>query len=256
MTLRTVCQDALQRITGFEVPSSYYGNTNLTATSCVALVNAEGRALAREYRWSGLITPYTFTTVASTSSYILPADFLAFANRSLYDRANDRRMAGPTSAPDWQELQSSNLATGLVRFFRKVGNAIVIYPTPTVTGDVIAFDYYSSDWVSLQAGGTANRVGSDNDTFRLDEELLILGLKWRFLQAKGLPFEPEYKEYESLKEEARADDSGAGVIDLNNAPVSWDPDDVEVGGIIGGSVSSGSSSGSSGGSSSTIELLE
>jgi len=219
VSLLTVCRDALQRMTGFEVPSSFYGNTNLTAVSCVALVNAEGRALVREHRWGSLVTSHTITTVSGTDTYALPSDFLAFGNLSQFDRANDRRLKGPTSPMDWQELKSTVIgSTGLVRFFRKVGTNIVIHPTPTASGDTLAFDYYSSNWVALQAGGTAARVASDNDTFRLDEELLTLGLKWRFLQAKGLPFEPEYKEYEAIKEELRADDGGAGLIDLNAPP--------------------------------------
>lgn len=218
MSLLTVCQDALQRLTGFEVPSNYFGNTNLTAVACVALVKAEGRALVREHRWDSLVTSYTFTTVSGTDTYDLPADFMAFGNRSQFDRMNTRRLAGPTSPSDWQELKSTVIgSTGLVRFFRKVGSTIVIHPVPSATGDTLAFDYYSKNWVVDVASVAYDAPTADNNTFRLDEELLTLGLKWRFLQAKGLPFEPEYKEYEAIKEEVRAD-AGAGAINLNPMP--------------------------------------
>ena len=55
---------------------------------------------------------------------------------------------------------------------------------------------------------------SDADTARLDEDLLTLGLKWRFLQSKGMPFEAEYREYESIKSELLADNGGKPLIDL------------------------------------------
>jgi hypothetical protein len=89
-----------------------------------------------------------------------------------------------------------------------------IYPTPTVTGDTIAFDYYSKNWLTLQSGGTGTTIASDNDTPRLDDAIITMGLKWRFLQAKGFPFEAEYREYETIKTEMLADNAGKGTICL------------------------------------------
>jgi hypothetical protein len=41
-----------------------------------------------------------------------------------------------------------------------------------------------------------------------------MGVKWRFLQAKGMPYEPEYREYESVKESLKEDNGGRGSINL------------------------------------------
>ena len=101
------------------------------------------------------------------------------------------------------------------RWFRIEGSRIYIHPTPNVTGDTIAFDYYSRNTVVLQSDSShASDWASDNDTSRFDEELLTMGLKWRFLQSKGMPFEPEYKEYEAIKDELTADNGGKRMITL------------------------------------------
>ena len=217
MSLLSISQGALRRLSGFEVPSTYFGNNNLTAVSCVNLLQEAGNTLVRQHRWQELITEYTFTTTASTATYALPSDFKAFANMSQWDRTNQWRMTGPTPSIVWQWLKSGiSVASTNNRWFMVRGNLFTIFPTPSTTGDTIAFDYYSNAWITKQADSTnVTAWTADLDTARIDEELLTLDLKWRFLQSKGMPFEPEYKAFESVKEDLLADNGGRGMINLN-----------------------------------------
>lgn len=217
MSLLSIAQGALRRLSGFEVPSTYFGNNNLTAVSCVNLLQEAGNTLVRQHRWQELITEYTFTTTASTATYALPSDFKAFANMSQWDRTNQWRMTGPTPSIVWQWLKSGiSVASTNNRWFMVRGNLFTIFPTPSTTGDTIAFDYYSNAWITKQADSTnVTAWTADLDTARIDEELLTLDLKWRFLQSKGMPFEPEYKAFESVKEDLLADNGGRGMINLN-----------------------------------------
>jgi hypothetical protein len=217
MSLLSIAQGALRRLSGFEVPSTYYGNNNLTAVSCVNLLQEAGNTLVRQHRWQELITEHTFTTTASTATYALPSDFKAFANMSQWDRTNQWRLTGPTPSIVWQWLKSGiSVASTNNRWFMVRGNLFTIFPTPSTTGDTIAFDYYSNAWITKQADSTnVTAWTADLDTARIDEELLTLDLKWRFLQAKGMPYEPEYKAFESVKEDLLADNGGRGMINLN-----------------------------------------
>lgn len=220
MSLLTICTRALQGIGGVDVPGSFYGNSNRTATQAVRLVEEEGAELAIESRWTALITSTTVVTVAGTATYALPSDFQAFANMSQWDRTNFRPLIGPLSGADWQARKSSIAGqNALYRGFRIRGGYLEIDPTPTAV-ETLAFDYYSSGWITKQADGTyTDTFTSDNDTCRLNEHLLRLGLKWRYLQGKGLPFEPEYKIYESQKASLLEDEAGKGPICLG--PVSY-----------------------------------
>ena len=190
MSLLTICTNALKELGGFEIPGSFYGNPNATARQCLALTTREGNALVREYRWSVLIGSTTITTVSGTANYDLPTDFIAFANMSQWDRTNNRQLSGPLSGAVWQYRKSGIVTSSVLnRGFRIQNNDIYIDPTPT-SADTLAYDYYSKYWITKQSdSSTTNEFSSDNDTCRLDEELITLGLKWRFLQAKGLPFE-------------------------------------------------------------------
>jgi hypothetical protein len=221
-TLGAICRAALSEIGGFEVPATFGQNLNRTAVRCVALLNAEGRTLERENRWTELIDTYTFTTVNGQADYDLPNDFRAFANMSQWDRTNSRSLVGPTAPFVWQWLKGDVTAGNTIdRWFRVQGGRLYIHPTPAGDGDEIAFDYYSKNWVTDANGDDAAACISDNDKPKLDEHLLILGLKWRFLQANGMPFEAEYREYEVIKSEVLTDNGGKGAIRLGPSRRVW-----------------------------------
>ena len=221
-TLGEIARAALQEIGGFEVPATFGGNLNLTAVRCVALLNREGRTLEMENRWTELISTYTFTTVNGTANYDLPSDFRAFANMSQWDRTNSRPLVGPAAPFVWQWLKGDVTAGSTIdRWFRIQSGDLYIHPTPDVDGDTIAFDYYSKSWVSDANGSDATSCSNDNDTPKLDGDLLTLGLKWRFLQAQGMPFEAEYREYESMKSECLSDNGGKPLIRLGPASRVW-----------------------------------
>lgn len=227
MTLRTICQNALNEIGGFEVPNSYFGSSNPTAKLCLALVQRAGNSLERRHRWVELVTEHTFTTTADTPEYDLPTDFRAFANMSQWDRANYDPMLGPVSPAEWQFLKSSVAGdTGTVtRWFRVKGQHFYIHPTPSTTGDTIAFDYYSKHWISTTSDQVA-AFTADTNTTLLDEDLLTLDLKWRFQQAKGLPFDAEIEEWKLMRDVRLASYGGARVLSLDKPIIARFPDNV------------------------------
>lgn len=223
MNLNDICTRALRAIGGVEVPPTFVGNGNLTARQCLALVLEGGTSIERSNRWSSLIDTYTFQTIAGQDRYDLPEDFRAFANMSQWDRTNNRPMMGPAPSPVWQFLKSG-IAQGATidRWFRIQGRKFCVHPTPQANGDTIAFDYYSKDWIIRQSDNkTASQFYSDNDTVRLEEDLMIADLKWRFLQAKGFPYEAEYKMFEACREDCLADDGGKGCINLGKRQDQW-----------------------------------
>jgi hypothetical protein len=216
MSLLTICTKALRGISGFNVPTSFYSNLDLTARTCVALANEAGQDMEMMDRWTELVTEGSITTVSGQSTYAKPSDFRAFGPMSQWDRTNQWRLTGPVPPMVWQWLNSGiTIASVSTRWFALRGAYIVIYPTPDTDGDTLYYDYYSKSWITKQSDSTSiSEWSHDNDTAKLDENVLAADLKWRFLQAKGMPFEPEYKRWESLKEAALADNGGRSIIDL------------------------------------------
>ena len=213
MSLLSICTNALRGISGFATPTTFYGSTDLTAELIVALANESGQDLEKEIRWQELITEHTFATVAGTATYALPAGFRAFANMSQWDRTNMWRLTGPIPSSIYQLLKSGiSVSSTLNKFFMVRGNLFTIYPTPTAA-ETIAFDYYDKRTITKQVDSSYSATWTaDLDTSRLDEDLITADVKWRFLQAKGMPFETEYLRYETLKSLLADDNGGRGVI--------------------------------------------
>ena len=220
MTLKTACDAALQETGNIGLPSSYIGNTNPTAVRTRRLATRTGRILALDYDWEILRKQHTFNTAAGTATYALPDDYDRFENGTFWDNANDRPLLGPTSQRDWAWYQSGiGSPVGINKAFRLSGGQIEIYPTPSAVEE-LTFQYYSNEWVTLAAGGTGEDFEEDDDTTVFDEDLLILGIKWRVLAEDGFlgPTHDivmqsyQYKEYENRLNSLLLKDGGAAEI--------------------------------------------
>ena len=211
MTLASICQGALREIGEFEVPDTFVGSANRTATQMLNLAQREGRVLSRRFDWQALTIRKTFTTtVAEIQTGAIPADFRHFKNLTWWDDTNQWKLRGPATANQWQILKSGISAAAAQKWVRRRGNDLLLWPAPTVTTDTISYEYVSKYWVDTDAddaGDSASWV-ADDDTALLDEELMQMGLVWRFLKSKGLPYEEEYNEYEIIVRSAMSHDKG------------------------------------------------
>lgn len=210
MTLAEMCEAALQEI-GWAVPASFIGNSDDDAVQCVALANRTGRQLSKTVRWEYPLKTYTFSTVNGTLEYALPSDFQSFAFMTEWDRTNYEKMLGPATPAQWQELNSGLITVTTVRWFRISESKFRIYPTPT-TADTIAYEYYSNQWCESSAGTGQTSFAADTDVSLLDDDLMTMGIKWRFLKAKGQAYQEELREYEQLLASCKADDGDRGII--------------------------------------------
>jgi hypothetical protein len=103
-----------------------------------------------------------------------------------------------------------------------VGNLVAgtyrLWPPPAIqdTPFQIAWEYISLNWVRVNGGSTlASSFANDDDTPILDSQAIILGTKWRFLEAKGIPtaasMQVEYRDYVS---QLIARDGGAPTLNM------------------------------------------
>ncbi len=221
MSLLSICQGALSEIGEFEIPPFIVGNPNQTAVQILHLAQREGRELSRRHGWQALVKERTFVTTASElQAGALPADFRHIVSATWWDRTHAWPLFGPASAPQWQELKSGSVGQGVRRWFRMRGDALLLYPTPVTGGDSIVFEYVSDHWCRSAAGAGQPSWAADTDAGVLNEDLMQMGLVWRFLKAKGLGYAEEFKAYERSVETALARDGGAPIVDLSGASPS------------------------------------
>lgn len=205
MTALTICQNAASRLS-LTVPQAVFSSTDTQVIQLRNLMNEEGLALTRDpdQAWTVLMTEKTFTTVAQAiQTSAVPTDFAWYLNDTMWNRTTMIKLAGPVSPEEWQTFQSLALISLPAAVFRFRGGDLLIYPSP-VAGNTCAYEYGSTYWVS----GSKAAMTADTDTALISEEVITLGLIWRFLKAKGLDYAEDFRTYQLAKQAATARDGG------------------------------------------------
>lgn len=158
---------------------------------------------------------YTFSQIA----YPLPPTLDSTANSTMWDRTFRWQMLGPLSAQEWQVLKSGIAPTGPRIRWRIMGNKFLIDPYPTQV-DTLAYEYISNGFCQSAGGVAQSSWQADTDIGLLSEDLMTMGLKWRFLCAKGLSYAEEKNTYDRAVEVAAARDGGARPLFLNRTSIS------------------------------------
>lgn len=215
-TLLETCQAAIEEIGGFDVPSSIFGNSDPDAIHLKRAAMRTGRELEREYKWQVLRTEYTFDTADGTSAYDFPTDIRRFANVTFWSDSDNWPLI-KVSNIGWRELNSGINVSGILFYFDVFGNEIHLHPTPTSIR-TIDFDYYSKYYANSSGGTAKEEFDDDSDTFRLDDDLLLLGTIFHFLKRKRLPYAEEKAEYLSAIGHLQADDTPKPIIDVARIP--------------------------------------
>lgn len=206
MTLLTVVQNSCDRL-GIARPSSAFSSTDNAIIQLVGLAQQEGKELAKRHSWQVLTTEKTFTSIAAeTQTSAIPTDFDRFVDETFFNRTMKRFVDGPLTPQEWQ-YHKGIVATTIIEAFRVRGNSLLLTPTPSA-GSTYAYEYVSKNWCESSGGTDQSAWASDTDVGILDEELMTLGIIWRWQRAKGLDYAESFNTYEMQVGQAITRDGG------------------------------------------------
>lgn len=154
------------------------------------------------------------TLQMSQVAYPLPSDWLKQIPQTEWDRTNRWPMLGPKSPQEWQSYKSGIVYAGPRERFRIQSGAVQVSPNPP-NGLIFAYEYISSAWVIDASGTYKQNYSADSDTNVFDDSLMIVGLKMRWLRAKGLDFSMELKEFNDLLSTLKAQDKSSPKLSLS-----------------------------------------
>ena len=210
-------------------PSAVAGSSDRQLVQLMALANEEGASLARRHPWQALVEEQSFVTVAAPAqAAALPADFDRFAPNSVFNRSTRRAMTGPITPRQWQWVQAQPAYASAYLAFRERTGQFLVTPTPPA-GQTIAYEYLSRNWCRSSAGTPKPAYAADDDVALIDEALISLGIRWRFLRAKGLDYAEEMASYERELEQAMARDGGSTALAIAPRPGAPDRENIPDG---------------------------
>lgn len=219
MALLGMIQDVCDDI-GLNRPVQIVGSTDAQIKQMLQIANREGRSLAARTQWKSMVRENTFTLALSKNqgvvngTVVTDSDFDYPINETMWNRTTTLPILGPLDAREYQTLQAFPV-TGPYQQFRFQGGHLYIDPIPT-SADTVAFEYMSTSWCESSGGTGQSEWLDDTDVGLLDEELMKLGITWRWYQRKGLEYQEDYMEYERRVINAIGREGGAPIKRLDS----------------------------------------
>jgi len=160
--------------------------------------------------------------VFAKDTFNLPDDFDRYIGQTWWDRSNFWRLIGPDSPQQDEYVRSGIFATGPRRRWRQIGRkpaAWRIWPPPFAGGapapGALVFEYISKNWVVGADDVTKPLFTADTDEPLLDDQLIIMGVKWRMWQIKGFSYAAMQQEYIDAVNTKFSTDGGIPDLYLN-----------------------------------------
>lgn len=222
MTAITLLQRAASSL-GIVPPDTLHVTDN-QVRQLVQLANIEGQLLAKRHDWQVLSKEATFTTLATeiqASLATVAPGLRSITNETMWNRTLNRPVFGPLSPSDWQMWKSAQIA-GPYNEYRIREGSILFFPTP-VAGQSIFFEFVTRNWCKKSTGAPQDVWLDDSDIGLLDEDLMLLGLIWRWKRAKGFDYAEEYATYERQVATDFGRDGSKPTIDMSGARRAFDP---------------------------------
>lgn len=215
--------EVIQRATndiGIPEPGVALASTDIQVLQLVELLNRECRELGSRYAWQALTYEQTFTTVATESQGTLTSlltggrELRYIVNETIWNRTRREPVYGPRTGRTWQGYKAVSI-TSPYSEYRIRGNELLFLPAPTA-GDTCAFEYVSRSTMTNAAGTVYYRnANADTDEFLLDDEIILLGLMWRWRKTKGLEYSEDFMSYERMVADAMTRDATKRTLSLD-----------------------------------------
>ena len=203
---------AVCREIGLPVPTSVSSSTSQQVVQLVAYANKTGDALRDEANWPVLRKLCTISTVNGTAEYTVsatdgatPLPCTRIVNETGWDATNSWFFVGSVDDQEWNAWQYGVITTPIRKIWRTTADdTIEVFPTPTANGDSLAISFITSYWAKSAGNTFKESLSADDDYHLFNDRLFIEGVKWRFLEAKGLPFGVPKLEYDRLLMQRKA----------------------------------------------------
>ena len=203
--------DAVMLESSLDPETVYYTATDYATRRLVALADRSATRLSTQHTWQALRRTYSFS-LSTDTDYAMPDDFRELVPDTAYQNDYIESIDMRTDPGWWGYLQSASGGSGMRGRFRILGGRLHVYEP--VSGDDVRFEYVSSHPI-LATDGTTTRArwGADTDTFKLDDDLLIMDVTWRYQRLIGLEsWEDHRGEFNTYLRTVKGQEAGAKTI--------------------------------------------
>ncbi len=212
-------------------PTSVVGNSDPQVKQMLELLQEEGDELIERHEWSQMYFYWQFVVANAQTQpgvpgsqfdlALYPTDFNRLTNDSSVYRQDSilTPMSGPVPSDSWWRLLT--VPGTFPGFWRLVDGGMESIGVGT--GVICTVPYISNNWILDKDGVTTKPLwASDTDTPKIQDDLFILGGRWRWKQSKGLDYGEDMETYEKWLEKAISADRAARPVSTSKAFMEMD----------------------------------
>ena len=214
MSLLTLVNGAQDTI-GITRSTTVIASTSGNVRTLLALAQTEGQELIERFAWPATQLEAAHTTIAAENQGVMTTIAPGFGymiNQSFWDRTLTQPVDGPLSPQEWQ-LFKARVTTGPYSSYRLQSGNLYAYPAPT-SGSDWRFEYQSINFCESSGGTGQSAWAADTDVGVLDENLMQMGVVWRFKKKNGLDYSEDFRVYEQKLANKTSRVGGKRVLDM------------------------------------------
>lgn len=203
------------KILSIPVPTAAFSSTDPTWLQGVELLTELGEDIAQKQEWAWQITSATIT-ITATNYHVEPlaSDYSGMLeDGKIYRSLTLEPLIGPISSSEWVQitLYGGSFIPGAWRLFN---NTLNIYGCSVA--ETLKWEYVSKNWMTDTTGATKKSAWTaDTDRPLISDQLMRVGLKYKWKRAKGFDYGEEKDAFEELLESQLAADMGLRTIHLS-----------------------------------------
>jgi len=221
MSILSVVKDVCLAV-GVNQPASMFATSiqPRTQAEMLSLANEMAQRIAYDVReWTALKAIATFVGDGIKDRFPMPSNYQRMLLTSqVYSSASPRQpLRFIADADEWLVRRTSGDVTGWGEW-TLIGGDMLISPV-LAAGQTASFAYLDKNCVKLAAGGNSDRFLSDDDTFRVSERILKLGMIWQWKANKGSPYAEDMGTYSDALVGVAGSDKPAPII-IDHMPIS------------------------------------
>lgn len=212
--LLDIIKDAV-RAKGVTAPPSIVSSDDFALQLLNLAKETAADLLSRPFDWQSLQQEALFTTVAGETQINLRSTYpylKKIVDGTVWNRTLQQPMK-TVSVQAWQSMKATGFAA--TPYIYRLRGGVWIMPDDTDSGQTISFEYIDERPWADAGGNRLLNPSSDSDVFLLPDNLMLLGVRWRFLEAKGLEYGESFRLYEDQISKCMSDDKPADTLSIN-----------------------------------------
>jgi hypothetical protein len=184
MTLVDMLNEVLSQ-SGFLKRAGFAASNDPDDVQMISIANRAQAEIRDWYNWGELRTEHTVDMVTGQDQYTMPFDFSHLVPDSPWESTGSRQVELPTPNRRWYMYKFSPYSDGGTLRARFYGDKIEV--RDVVGGESFTFEYMSNYAIRDAVGDPQKVFSKDDDTWILDDQLLILAIQAHWMQTKLMP---------------------------------------------------------------------